>query len=993
MGRSRPPSTRPSCRRSVVRLPSSMEGNYSGQLGIVDSCGRTEHPVGTRTSTDSRAYLFPISQGSRKGSGSQSGNCYLAQEGCSRGASTAQVPSRLLFTHLSGEEKVRSLAPDYRPECLQSVRGLSSLSDGDPKRYHRLSEGRNVGYFNRFEGCLLPHSHQEVGQEVSSLFPRGQDISVPGYAFWPYHSPHGFYQTSAGCGRFPAPAKYQHPYLLRRLSHASFAEGVPGAGYSTGSEPFHQGRVYPFQREVRTVSIPGLCFPRLPVPCSQGHSPPNSGEIHQGQGSGASVYPEFCYTGSLVPQSAGVSQLTSRCGSSGQTTHQTAADVPSQPVGSCIKGLGGFHSSHPVCQGICPVVDSSEQCPEGGVLAQELTHHDFVYRRVQDRLGGVPERAFSFRSVDRGSAHRAHQCARDEGSVVSHSGPQVLPARPGNLCGNGQLHCCSLSAKARGHQVSCPVRPGNSHLATLPGIVSNHPGQAPSRQTQCPRRHPVETSSAGSDGVATQSIHFPCNLSGLGQASCRPICHSLKPSVADVCVSRPRSSSMGSRCSVSGLDGVTRLRVSPLQPGGQGPPEVRGAALLPNSSGSLVAETTMVSSASVVSGGRTFGSPTQVEPVATAEVQNHALPPSYTPPSRVEAISGGLAQEGFSGPVSDCIARSIRASSATVYQSRWSIFCNWCGQRQVDPLKASVPLIADFLLHLFRSKNLAPGTIAGYRSAIAGILSYAGRSEVGSSSSLSALIRGFSIERPRVRRLTPQWDLALVLESLLGAPYEPLSQASLKFLTFKTVFLITLASGRRRSEVHALSGHSSCLRFGRNYSSVTIRTEPSFLAKNQVPGFSPEPIRIPSLSDLVGKDERDRLLCPVRALRYYLDRTGSDRDVQSRLFLPIKSGQTSISAQSISRWICQVIKLAYESSSDEVRRLFKVRAHEVRALAASWALLNGSPFSEVMSSAFWRGHTTFTEFYLRSLSSFSDKLYSLGPVVVAQSVARPPTSK
>ena len=45
-----------------------------------------------------------------------------------------------------------------------------------------------------------------------------------------------------------------------------------------------------------------------------------------------------------------------------------------------------------------------------------------------------------------------------------------------------------------------------------------------------------------------------------------------------------------------------------------------------------------------------------------------------------------------------------------------------------------------------------------------------------------------------------------------------------------------------------------------------------------------------------------------------------------------------------------------------------------------------------MSAAFWRGQTTFTDFYLRTLASFSDDLYSLGPVVVAQSVAVPPTS-
>ncbi|XP_069109293.1 uncharacterized protein [Argopecten irradians] len=379
-----------------------------------------------------------------------------------------------------------------------------------------------------------------------------------------------------------------------------------------------------------------------------------------------------------------------------------------------------------------------------------------------------------------------------------------------------------------------------------------------------------------------------------------------------------------------------------------------------------------------------------IQSPAPASVTDDAFTSRDPPPSRVEAISGGLAQAGFSSDVSARIARSIRSSSSAVYQSRWKIFCDWCIGRKIDPIKASVQLIADFLLYLFRERNLASGTIAGYRTAIASVLSFHDRREVGSSTSLSALIRGFSLDRPRVRQLAPQWNLALVLESLKGAPYEPLGSVSLKFLTFKTVFLLALASGRRRSDIHALSVHSSCLRWARDSSAVTLLTDPAFLAKNQVPGFSPDPIRIPSLTVSVESEENDQLLCPCRALRFYLDKTRGGRGTRSRLFLPIKQGQQDISSQSISRWICQVIKIAYELSNDLSRAKCKVRAHEVRALAASLALLNGSSFQDIMSAAFWRGQSTFTDFYLRSLSSHSEGLFSLGPVVAAQSVTVPP---
>ena len=53
------------------------------------------------------------------------------------------------------------------------------------------------------------------------------------------------------------------------------------------------------------------------------------------------------------------------------------------------------------------------------------------------------------------------------------------------------------------------------------------------------------------------------------------------------------------------------------------------------------------------------------------------------------------------------------------------------------------------------------------------------------------------------RRGIPSWNLSLVLHQLTKAPFEPLIEASLRHLTFKTVFLLALGSGKRRSEIHA----------------------------------------------------------------------------------------------------------------------------------------------------------------------------------------------
>ena len=96
--------------------------------------------------------------------------------------------------------------------------------------------------------------------------------------------------------------------------------------------------------------------------------------------------------------------------------------------------------------------------------------------------------------------------------------------------------------------------------------------------------------------------------------------------------------------------------------------------------------------------------------------------------------------------------------------------------------------------YLFTVKNLKPATIAGYRTAIADHLGLFGQ-EVGKSWHLNRLLASFYRDKPIVNRGIPAWDLSLVPMSLTKAPFEPLKDASLKILTFKTVFLMALASG------------------------------------------------------------------------------------------------------------------------------------------------------------------------------------------------------
>ena len=59
-------------------------------------------------------------------------------------------------------------------------------------------------------------------------------------------------------------------------------------------------------------------------------------------------------------------------------------------------------------------------------------------------------------------------------------------------------------------------------------------------------------------------------------------------------------------------------------------------------------------------------------------------------------------------------------------------------------------------------------------------LKYHSGVDITNSMFIGQLVRSFKIERPRSLKTMPRWDLVLVLNALLEAPFEPLKTAELK---------------------------------------------------------------------------------------------------------------------------------------------------------------------------------------------------------------------
>ena len=147
------------------------------------------------------------------------------------------------------------------------------------------------------------------------------------------------------------------------------------------------------------------------------------------------------------------------------------------------------------------------------------------------------------------------------------------------------------------------------------------------------------------------------------------------------------------------------------------------------------------------------------------------------------------------------IASPQRSSTSTIYKSKWALCEKWRRENSVDFSTPSVKQVSDFFMYLYQDLNRRPSTIDGYRTAIVDTLGPTGH-HIAQSLDLHRLLTSFHRDRPKSSRNLPKWNPSVVLNELTKAPLEPMKDTDLKHLTLKTAFLLALASGKRRSEIH-----------------------------------------------------------------------------------------------------------------------------------------------------------------------------------------------
>ena len=223
---------------------------------------------------------------------------------------------------------------------------------------------------------------------------------------------------------------------------------------------------------------------------------------------------------------------------------------------------------------------------------------------------------------------------------------------------------------------------------------------------------------------------------------------------------------------------------------------------------------------------------------------------------------------------------------------------------------------------------------------------------------ISRFFKAINKLRPSFHKPLPAWSLPLVLKRLTSPPFEPLETSSLKFLTFKCIFLVAITSARRISELQALSSKEPYLRLLSD--AVVLRTMPGFLPKVSSTTNINQEIIFPVFED---ESEDDLHLLDVkRTISAYLQRTSEFRQSEA-LFLQFQGPNKGkkASKSSLARWIRDTIKHCYFLENKESPLLLK--AHSTRSTAASWAERYHVPMDQICKAATWASPNTFIKHY------------------------------
>lgn len=630
-----------------------------------------------------------------------------------------------------------------------------------------------------------------------------------------------------------------------------------------------------------------------------------------------------------------------------------------------------------------PPVEGARPAVSGLPDRQSVFSQGGVHRCLSAGLGGSVRRCDGERGLVASSAQTSHQPPGAAGGFLSSAAFLSRSDRPACSDQNRQHNGGFLYKQAGRNPFTSPVKTVSLSVAVVqcsfpicqshPCTWSHEPGCRPSLQRGTYGERMEITPTGGGSDMGT-----------VWQGRSGPLCFQSKHTLPSVLLHNRPECNAGHGCTSSPMAQHAPVCISPSGIDTACSGEGASAGPVHDPSGPSVASEVMVRRDNQSAGSEALEAPcTQGSPLSS-ERRGASPAPRTVAAACLPVERSNLLAKGLPPNVVATIQSARASSTRGLYAYKWRAFEQWCQNRDVLPFQCSVVDVLTFLQELL-DKGLSFSTIKVYLAAISACHVGFDSMTPGAHPLVMRFLKGVRRLRPTVRSSVPSWDLSLVLEAFCGPPFEPIESVDMKFLSYKTALLLALCSAKRVGDLHALSVHPSCTQFSCDGSKVTLRPNVAYLPKVIPAAYSSMAFELLSFCPPpFASEEQRRLhsLCPVRALRTYIDRTQTVRSCD-QLFVCFANPARgkALSKQRLSHWIVEAISLAYGSRGLPLPH--GVRAHSTRGMATSWALFKGVPISDVCAAASWSSPHTFVRFYRLDVTapSVAQSVLSAGSTV------------
>ncbi|XP_075990178.1 uncharacterized protein LOC142985821 [Anticarsia gemmatalis] len=290
---------------------------------------------------------------------------------------------------------------------------------------------------------------------------------------------------------------------------------------------------------------------------------------------------------------------------------------------------------------------------------------------------------------------------------------------------------------------------------------------------------------------------------------------------------------------------------------------------------------------------------------------------------------------------------SLADNTIKQYNVTLKLWWQFCYLHKIDIFKGCKSSALSFLTEQF-NKGCSYGSLNSHRSALSLILDF----NVGPDNSVKRLLKGAYKLKPNKPKYTFTWDPQLVLNHV--SHWYPNLELSLEELTKKLVILLALCTAHRVQTLSLIKIEN--ISITPNGVQIAIID----IIKTSAPGRDQPILCLPFFKDNLN-------ICPASVLKDYIFVTKNMRTTNAgNLLLTYKKPHRAATAQSLSRWIRQVL-----SDSGVDTTVFS--PHSTRHAATSAARAAGLSIDTIRKTAGWTSTSlAFAKFYNRPVFNDND---------------------